>query len=170
MDAQVPDRGQAKRKRPAPREPMQGGSDQAGLGDDVAVGAVYTADACDCGGFPLLKLSFLLTVAALLVPASAARPVGGLIRSYQRLLTRFTPACPSSPSCSAYALTAVQRLGARHGLAAAAARVRACGARRAALTSGTLVATRATRVPLVGRGPLTTTAPRPAPRSARPLR
>jgi putative component of membrane protein insertase Oxa1/YidC/SpoIIIJ protein YidD len=125
MDAQAPDHGQEKRKRTPPREPMQGGSDRAGLGDDVAVGAV--TDACDCGGFPLLKLSLLLTVAALLLPASAARPVGGLIRAYQRVLTRFTPACPSSPSCSAYALATVQRLGARRGLAAAAARVRACG-------------------------------------------
>lgn len=127
MDAQVPAPEPQKKKRPAPREPMQGGSDQARLGDDVAVGAVVAADACDCGGFPLLKLSFLLAVAALLVPASAVRPVGGLIRTYQRLLTRFTPVCPSSPSCSAYALAAVQRLGARRGLAAAAARVRRCG-------------------------------------------
>jgi len=128
MDAQVPDRKpEERKKRPAPREPMQGGSDRAGLGDDVAVGAFVAVDACDCGGFPLLKLSLLLTVAALLLPASAARPVGGLIRAYQRHLTRFTPPCPAAPSCSAYALRAVQRLGARRGLAAAAARVRACG-------------------------------------------
>jgi len=126
MDAPVPDRNR-KQKRPAPREPMQGGSDQARLGDDVAVGAFVAADACDCGGFPLLKLSFLLTVAALLLPASAARPVGGLIRAYQRHLTRFTPGCRLAPSCSAYALHVVRRLGARRGLAAAAARVRACG-------------------------------------------
>jgi putative component of membrane protein insertase Oxa1/YidC/SpoIIIJ protein YidD len=126
MDAQVPDQNR-KQKRPAPREPMQGGSDQARLGDDVAVGAVAAADACDCGGFPLLKLSFLLAVAALLLPAAAARPVGGLIRAYQRHLTRFTPAWPLAPSCSAYALQVVRRLGARRGLAAAAARVRACG-------------------------------------------
>ena len=128
MDGQVPDRKpEERKKRPAPREPMQGGSDQSGLGDDVAFGAVAAVDACDCGGFPLLKLSLLLTVAALLLPASAARPVGGLIRAYQRHLTRFTPPCPAAPSCSAYALRAVQRLGARRGLAAAAARVRACG-------------------------------------------
>jgi putative component of membrane protein insertase Oxa1/YidC/SpoIIIJ protein YidD len=128
MDGQVPDRKpEERKKRPAPREPMQGGSDQSGLGDDVAFGAVAAVDACDCGGFPLLKLSLLLTVAALLLPASAARPVGGLIHAYQRHLTRFTPPCPAAPSCSAYALRAVQRLGARRGLAAAAARVRACG-------------------------------------------
>jgi Putative membrane protein insertion efficiency factor len=126
MDAQAPDRDRERKKSPPPREPMQGGSDRAGLGDDVAVGAFAAADACDCGGFPLLKLSLLLTVAALLLPASAARPVGGLIRAYQRHFTRFTPACPSAPSCSAYALMAVQRLGVRRGLTAAAARVRAC--------------------------------------------
>ena len=126
MDPQVPDQNRTKKRRP-PREPMQGGSDQARLGDDLAVGADIAVGACDCGGFPLLKLSFLLTVAALLLPASAARPVGGLIRCYQRHLTRFTPACPLAPSCSAYALRIVQRLGARHGLAAAAARVRDCG-------------------------------------------
>ena len=127
MDAQAPDPDRQKKNAPTPREPMQGGSDCAGLGDDVAAGAVAAVDACDCGGFPLLNLSLLLTVAALLLPASAALPVRGLILAYQRLLTRFTPACPSSPSCSAYALTAVQRLGARRGLTAAAARVRACG-------------------------------------------
>jgi putative component of membrane protein insertase Oxa1/YidC/SpoIIIJ protein YidD len=32
-----------------------------------------------------------------------------------------------APSCSAYALHVVRRLGARRGLTAAAARVRACG-------------------------------------------
>jgi putative component of membrane protein insertase Oxa1/YidC/SpoIIIJ protein YidD len=129
MDAQVPDRNLEKKKRTPPREPMQGGS--ASLADDAAdaAGAIGSvgASACDCGGFPLLKLSLLLTVAALLLPASAARPVGGLIRAYQRHLTRFTPACPLAPRCRAYALRAVRRLGARRGLAAAAARVRACG-------------------------------------------
>jgi putative component of membrane protein insertase Oxa1/YidC/SpoIIIJ protein YidD len=130
MDAQAPDRDREKKKRTPPREPLQGGSDRARLGDDVAAGAFVAADACDCGGFPLLKLSLLLTVAGLLLPASAVRPVGGLIRAYQRHLTRFTPPCPAAPSCSAYALRAVQRLGARRGLAAAAARVRACSAAR----------------------------------------
>ena len=129
MDAQVPDRNPEKKRRTPPREPMQGGS--ASLADDAAdaAGAIGSvgASACDCGGFPLLKLSLLLTVAALLLPASAARPVGGLIRAYQRHFTQLTPACPLAPSCSAYALRAVQRLGARRGLAAAAARVRACG-------------------------------------------
>ena len=128
MDAQAPDRDREQKKRPPPREPMQGGSDRSGVGDGAAMAADVAVGACDCGGFPLLKLSLLLTVAALLLPASAARPVGGLIRAYQRHLSVLTPACPLAPSCSAYALRAVQRLGARRGLAAAAARVHACGA------------------------------------------
>ena len=38
---------------------------------------------------------------------AAWSPVELAIRGYRRWLTRFTPACPSEPSCSAYALTAV---------------------------------------------------------------
>jgi putative component of membrane protein insertase Oxa1/YidC/SpoIIIJ protein YidD len=84
---------------------------------------------CDCN--LLLRLSTLLAVAAALVPGRAGRrPVLALLRFYRRRLTRFTPACPSTPSCSAYAVRAVQDLGARRGLAAAARRVRACGPTR----------------------------------------
>ena len=114
---QVPGDDRAKRKPTPPREPMEGGSQsRPNVADDV--------DACaSVGLFPLL----LLTGAALVLPASAGVPVAAAaIRFYRRLLSRFTPSCPSSPSCSAYALDAVQRLGARRGLAAAAARVRAC--------------------------------------------
>jgi membrane protein insertion efficiency factor YidD len=81
---------------------------------------------CDCD--LLLRLSTLLSVAAALVPARAGRsPVLALLRFYRRRLTRFTPSCPSTPSCSSYALDAVQTLGARRGLAAAGRRVRDCG-------------------------------------------
>jgi len=118
MDKQVPEGDRAKKNPTPPREAMQGGSQsRPSLADDVA--------ACECW-FLLLRLSLLLTVAALLLPASAGVPVAAAIRFYRRLLTRFTPACPSTPSCSAYALDAVQRLGVRRGLAAAAARVCAC--------------------------------------------
>jgi hypothetical protein len=88
-------------------------------------------DGCNCDGpcdFTLLRVSPLLLLAAAVVPARGA---GGLVRAallgYQRWLSRFTPACPSTPSCSAYAVTAVARHGARRGLRLAAARVRACG-------------------------------------------
>ena len=86
---------------------------------------------CDCGGCDLLRVSSLLAVVALVVPAGTGGLVASLvelaIRGYRRWLTRFTPACPSEPSCSAYALAAVTTLGARRGLRAAARRVRSCG-------------------------------------------
>ena len=50
-----------------------------------------------------------------------------LIGFYRRRLTRFTPPCPSTPSCSAYALAAVETRGVRAGLAMASRRIRACG-------------------------------------------
>jgi putative component of membrane protein insertase Oxa1/YidC/SpoIIIJ protein YidD len=88
---------------------------------------------CDCGGcdFPLLRVSTLLALVALVAPVGTGGTalVELLIRGYRRWLTRFTPPCPSEPSCSAYALDAVQTLGARRGLRAAARHVRACGAR-----------------------------------------
>jgi hypothetical protein len=85
---------------------------------------------CDCGGCDLLRVSSLLAVVALVVPAGtgglAASLIELAIRGYRRWLTRFTPACPSEPSCSAYALTAVRTSGARRGLRAAARRLRSC--------------------------------------------
>lgn len=88
------------------------------------------SDGCSCDGpcdLPLLRVSPLLLVAAAMVPAHGASGlVRAALRGYQRWLSRFTPACPSTPSCSAYALSAVARHGARRGLRLAAARVRAC--------------------------------------------
>jgi hypothetical protein len=84
---------------------------------------------CDCGGCNLLRVSAVLALAALVVPAGTGGVVAALIRFYRRWLTRLTPVCPATPSCSAYALSAVQTLGARRGLAAVARRVRACGGR-----------------------------------------
>ena len=82
---------------------------------------------CDCGGCDLLRVSTLLAAVALVVPAGAGGLVAAAIRGYRRWLTRFTPACPSEPSCSAYALSAVRTSGPRRGLRAAARRVRSCG-------------------------------------------
>jgi Putative membrane protein insertion efficiency factor len=86
---------------------------------------------CDCGGCDVLflRVSTLLAFVALIVPVGDGGLVAAAIRGYRRWLTRFTPTCPSEQSCSAYALAAVQTLGARRGLRAAARRVRACGAR-----------------------------------------
>lgn len=53
---------------------------------------------CDCGGCDLLRLSTVLALVAFVVPAGAGGLMAALIRLYQRSLTRFTPACPSTPS------------------------------------------------------------------------
>ena len=86
---------------------------------------------CDCGGCDLLRVSSLLAVVALVVPAGTGGLVASLvelaIRGYRRWLTRFTPACPSEPSCSAYALAAVQTSAPAAACSAAARRVRSCG-------------------------------------------
>jgi len=74
---------------------------------------------CDCGGRDLLflRVSTLLAFVALIVPVGTGGLVAAAIRGYRRWLTRFTPSCPSEPSCSAYALAAVQTLGARRACA-----------------------------------------------------
>ena len=108
-----------------------GAADTAG---DVADSGAcdWSCDGCDgpdcgCDLLLFLRLSTLLLAVAAIVPATGAdRLVCALIRGYRRWLTRFTPRCPGSPSCSAYALAAVREHGARRGLAAAAHRIAAC--------------------------------------------
>jgi putative component of membrane protein insertase Oxa1/YidC/SpoIIIJ protein YidD len=81
---------------------------------------------CDCNA--LLRLSVLLRVAAAPVPSTGSgRAVLAALRFYRRRLTRFTPVCPSTPSCSAYAEAVVRELGPRRGLVAAADRIGRCG-------------------------------------------
>lgn len=46
-----------------------------------------------------------------------------LIRAYQRHLTRYTPPCTLTPSCSQYALDAITAHGLRRGLDLIYARV-----------------------------------------------
>jgi Putative membrane protein insertion efficiency factor len=109
----------------------RGGTDTGcGSGGSGGRGGGGGCDGCDgpCD-FTLLRLSTMLLVAAALAPERPAgrRLVRALVRGYQRWLTRFTPRCPSTPSCSAFALAAVDSLGARRGLAAAAERIRRCG-------------------------------------------
>jgi hypothetical protein len=90
--------------------------------------ACDACDVCDFCDFPLLRISSLLLFTAAVVPdAGGRRPTTALIRFYRRHLSRFTPTCPSTPSCSAYALASVETLGTRRGLAAAAHRLRGCG-------------------------------------------
>jgi putative component of membrane protein insertase Oxa1/YidC/SpoIIIJ protein YidD len=49
-----------------------------------------------------------------------------LIRLYQRTLTRWTPTCPQSPSCSEYAIHAIRSHGTRQGIALAIAHIEHC--------------------------------------------
>jgi hypothetical protein len=81
---------------------------------------------CDCNTF--LRLSVLLRLAAALTPpVGSGRAVLSVLGLYRRRLTRFTPVCPSTPSCSAHAEAVIRELGPRRGLAAAADRIRMCG-------------------------------------------
>jgi hypothetical protein len=99
-----------------------GGSGGSGRGGDGCDGP------CDCNASLLLRLSTALLVVSATTPAwGSGRLVRALIRGYQQWLSRYTPACPSNPSCSAYALAAVEALGPRRGLAAAALRIKSCG-------------------------------------------
>lgn len=129
------DEGEAqKKKRPDRGDAAESGVDVAA---DAGIEAASTGvrksgnscDGCDVPGCDcnlLLRLSTLLSIAALLVPRNAGSVVSALLRGYRRWLTRFTPRCPSTPSCSAFAVAAVESMGPRRGLAAAARRVRDC--------------------------------------------
>ncbi len=60
-------------------------------------------------------------------PTRAARCLVAAVRAYQRLVSRRTPAaCRLSPTCSTYAVEAVQRHGAARGLRLALARLARC--------------------------------------------
>ena len=84
-------------------------------------------DACDLLLMSLSLAAVLQLVAGVLPRRRGAGVVVALIRGYQRLLTRFTPTCPQTPSCSAFAVDAVLANGPRRGIRDAAARIRACG-------------------------------------------
>ncbi|WP_232661599.1 membrane protein insertion efficiency factor YidD [Pseudonocardia sp. TRM90224] len=110
-------------------------SDRAEAVGDLADGADAASSACDIGGCDgcggcdcnlLLRLSSVMLFVAALVPEAGGGVVLSAIRGYRRWLTRFTPRCPAPVSCSAFALDAVERLGPRRGLVAAAGRVRRC--------------------------------------------
>jgi hypothetical protein len=109
-----------------------GGRPGGGRGDGWGGGSGRGGDGCDgpcdCNASLLLRLSTALLVISAMTPArGSGRLVRALIRGYQRWLSRYTPACPSDPSCSAYALAAVEALGPRRGLANAALRIKGCG-------------------------------------------
>lgn len=61
------------------------------------------------------------------VPTFAARVFGAMIRWYQRWISPLSPPrCRYYPSCSAYALTAIQRFGALRGGLLAVMRIARC--------------------------------------------
>lgn len=100
----------------------------SGGGAGSGCGSCDGCGGCDCSPSLLLfRLSTLLYVASLLVPeVGSGWLVQAAIRGYRWGPTRFTAPCPSTPSCSAFAFAAVETLGPRRGLAAAALRVRSC--------------------------------------------
>ncbi|BCJ41743.1 hypothetical protein GCM10010168_52590 [Actinoplanes ianthinogenes] len=88
---------------------------------------------CDVPGCDLFRLSTLLTIVALLGHRPTARPaermVTGAIRGYRKVSPKLPTRCRYRPTCSAYALAAIERYGLRKGLGLAAARLRRCGPR-----------------------------------------
>lgn len=109
-------------------QPPQDGQQPQGKRRRRRGGCDCDCDVCDFWLLSLVRLSTVLLVAAALVPDTGGTAlVGRAIAGYQRWLSRFTAACPSTPNCSAYAASAVREHGARRGLRAAAARLRACG-------------------------------------------
>ncbi|MFC7533694.1 membrane protein insertion efficiency factor YidD [Actinoplanes sp. GCM10030250] len=89
--------------------------------------------ACDCDvpGCDCFSLSLLLRTAAVLTrtPAPkgrAERTVTGAIRGYRRVSPKLPTRCRYTPTCSAYALEAIDRHGLGAGLRLAAARLSRC--------------------------------------------
>lgn len=131
-----PEGGDEEEKEERRRNIADGGVDAVDAASD-GCGSCDATPGCDlpdcnlCDGCDFLlfvRLSSLLFLVAAIVPErGGATVVRGLLRFYRRRLTRFTPTCPSTPSCSAFATAAVESLGARRGLTAAARRVRDCG-------------------------------------------
>ncbi|GAA2705201.1 hypothetical protein GCM10010437_070780 [Actinoplanes palleronii] len=62
-------------------------------------------------------------------PRVAQRVVIGAIRAYRKVSPRLPTRCRFQPTCSAYALTAIDRYGLRKGLRLAAGRLIRCGPR-----------------------------------------
>ncbi|MFC3990238.1 membrane protein insertion efficiency factor YidD [Actinoplanes siamensis] len=88
---------------------------------------------CDFPGCDLFRLSTLLTLVALLGHRSTVRPaeraVVAAIHGYRRVSPRLPTRCRYRPTCSAYALEAIQKYGLGGGLRLVAARLRRCGPR-----------------------------------------
>ncbi|WP_239138564.1 membrane protein insertion efficiency factor YidD [Actinoplanes regularis] len=88
---------------------------------------------CDVPGCDLFRISTLLTVVALLGHGSTARPteraVVAAIRGYRKVSPRLPTRCRYRPTCSAYALEAIQKYGLKKGSKLAGGRLLRCGPR-----------------------------------------
>ena len=80
---------------------------------------------CDC-----FTLSMMLRLSAALARTPGAgraeRAVTGAIRGYRRVSPHLPTRCRYTPTCSAYALEAIERHGLRSGLRLTAARIARC--------------------------------------------
>ncbi|MEU4622244.1 membrane protein insertion efficiency factor YidD [Actinoplanes sp. NPDC023801] len=89
-------------------------------------------NACECGdlGCDCFSLSLVLRLFAALsrTPGSsrAERAVTGAIRGYRKVSPKLPTRCRYQPTCSAYALIAIERHGLRAGLRLTAARLARC--------------------------------------------
>lgn len=85
---------------------------------------------CDIPGCDCFSLSMMLRLFAALsrTPGSsrAERAVTGAIRGYRKVSPRLPTRCRYQPTCSAYALLAIERHGLRAGLRLTASRLARC--------------------------------------------
>ncbi|MEU4157192.1 membrane protein insertion efficiency factor YidD [Actinoplanes sp. NPDC026670] len=85
---------------------------------------------CDIPGCDCFSLSMMLRLFAALsrTPGGsrAERAVTGAIRGYRKVSPRLPTRCRYQPTCSAYALLAIERHGLRAGLRLTAARLARC--------------------------------------------
>jgi putative membrane protein insertion efficiency factor len=85
---------------------------------------------CDIPGCDCFSLSLVLRFFAVLsrTPGGnrAERAVTGAIRGYRKVSPKLPTRCRYQPTCSAYALIAIERYGLRKGLKLTAARIARC--------------------------------------------
>lgn len=99
-------------------------------GDGPGGGDGCGCDGCGCDLFHLSAFRVLLLTAPTRTPRQrptvAARAGVTAIRGYQRWLSRRTPCCPHTPSCSHYGLAVVRRYGLLQGARLAGGRIARC--------------------------------------------
>ncbi|MEV0898637.1 membrane protein insertion efficiency factor YidD [Actinoplanes sp. NPDC049802] len=82
---------------------------------------------CDIPGCDCFSLSTIVRLSAVLVPATRSeRAVVGAIHGYRKISPKLPTRCRYTPTCSAYALQAIERHGLRAGLRLTAGRLARC--------------------------------------------